>query len=145
MRNKLLLGLFAFFSVAALHAQTLGVQLKYSASAEDSKQAGTVQVYRADGSSCSALSNFSEIYSQAAPGGPYVDATVTLGATYSYYVKATVPGYNGQSDPSNCVTVLIAYSTKPSPPGGLTATVVVVNQDGSVKPAIIKPRAPEVQ
>lgn len=61
----------------------------------------TVNVYRCLGPSCT---NFTQIATGVAAGGPYTDTTVTSGS-YTYYVTAELNGV--ESDPSNLITLLV--------------------------------------
>lgn len=141
----LIAGLLSFAALS--HAQSLAINLAWTASSDSTaSDPGTVQVYRATGT-CAANPNeatYAEIASSAPAAGPYQDATVTAGQTYSYYVTATISGYTGPSSPSTCINVLDALSTGPTAPSGLTATVVST-QAAPKSNAIRRPNPPGVK
>ena len=147
-----LIGL-AFAALCSLsHAQSLAVDLKWSASASSTAaEPGSVQLYRAFGT-CAANPVTGASYKEVAtipgaPTGSYQDATVTDGATYCYYVTATMPSYSAPSSPSAPFQVTVVLSSGPSAPSGLTATVVQIGTSPTAAAALAvrRPKAPTVR
>ena len=119
MRKTLLLALFVMLASVA-HAQH-SVTLNWTASSDSTTSSpGTVNVLRAVGT-CPASGigtlTYTTLTSTAPAGGPYVDSAVTAGATYCYYLTATIGG--ATSGPSNTAGGTIPTAA----PSTLTITV----------------------
>lgn len=112
--------IFATLGVITGFAQH-SATLTWKASADSTAiTPGTASVYRASGA-CPATgigtASYSLLSVTAPAGGPYVDTSVTGGATFCYYVTASISG--GTSDPSNTCTVTVPLAA----PTNLTGTV----------------------
>ncbi len=114
-------------TVTAPSATSYAVTLAWTQSSSCTAATPCVTIpYRQVGASCPSTvagsTGWTQLPATATQAASTIDATVTPGTSYEYFVEAQFSGQTGLSGPSNCIVV--AVPLVPSPPSGVTGSAI---------------------